>query len=172
MSHDYELALNWDELLAQARSLLDGERNAVANAANLSALLFHSLPRLNWLGFYFVDGDGLVVGPFQGRPACVRLPLGAGVCGTAAARRETLVVADVDAFDGHIACDSASRSEIVVPLVVDGVVWGVLDVDSPDPGRFTDEDRRGFEQAALIYMDASEPPFAASTAPFTASGGR
>ena len=172
MSHDYALALNWDELLAQARSLLDGERNAVANAANLSALLFHSLPDLNWLGFYFVDGDGLVVGPFQGRPACVRLPMGAGVCGTAAARQETLVVADVDAFDGHIACDSASRSEIVVPLVADGRVWGVLDVDSPRPDRFTDEDRRGFEQAAHIYMRASAPPFTASGAPFAAADRR
>ena len=169
MSHDHRQALNWDELLAQARSLLEGERNAIANAANLSALLFHSLPDLNWLGFYFVEGDGLVVGPFQGLPACVRLPMGAGVCGTAAARRETLVVADVDLFDGHIACDSASRSEIVVPLVAGGTLYGVLDVDSPKPGRFTDEDRRGFEQAALIYRAASAPPFAAPSPPFTAT---
>lgn len=158
MSHDYRRAGNWDELIAQARALLESERDPIANAANLSALLFHSLDDVNWLGFYFRDGDGLVVGPFQGRPACVRLPWGKGVCGTAAARAETLIVDDVDAFDGHIACDTASRSEIVVPLVRDGAVFGVLDVDSPVPGRFGDADRRGFEAVATIYAESSSRP--------------
>jgi L-methionine (R)-S-oxide reductase len=151
VSTDHRQAGDWNELIAQARALLESERDPVANAANLSALLYHALADVNWLGFYFVDGDELVVGPFQGKPACVRLPLGKGVCGTAAARRETLVVDDVDAFDGHIACDTASRSEIVVPLVRDGIVFGVLDVDSPRAARFTAEDRAGFEAAAQIY---------------------
>lgn len=155
MSHDHGRPAGWDELIAQARSLLESERDPVANAANLAALVFHALDDVNWLGFYFKDGDGLVVGPFQGKPACVRLPWGKGVCGTAAARAETVIVADVNEFDGHIACDTASRSEIVVPLVRDGVVFGVLDVDSPIPRRFDDDDRRGFEAVAAIYVAAS-----------------
>lgn len=158
MSHDYGRPAGWDELIAQARSLLESERDPVANAANLSALLYHALDDVNWLGFYFRDGDGLVVGPFQGKPACVRLPWGKGVCGTAAARAETLVVDDVDAFDGHIACDSASRSEIVVPLVRDGEVFGVLDVDSPVARRFGDDERRGLEAAAALYVAACSRP--------------
>lgn len=124
------------DLLQQAAGLFAGERDPWANAANAAALLFGSLPRLNWAGFYFLRGGELVVGPFQGRAACVRIPLGSGVCGTAASRRETLIVADVHAFPGHIACDAASRSEIVVPLLSGGKLIGVLDVDSPDYGRF------------------------------------
>jgi len=125
--------------------LLDGEPDPIANLANASALLAAALDRINWCGFYlFKDGE-LVLGPFQGKTACVRIALGKGVCGTAAARRETLVVPDVDAFPGHIACDAASRSEIVVPIVDGGELRGVLDVDSPAPGRFDEEDRRGLE---------------------------
>lgn len=124
------------DLLQQAAGLFAGERDPWANSANAAALLFGSLPRLNWAGFYFLRGGELVVGPFQGRAACVRIPLGSGVCGTSASRRETLIVADVHAFPGHIACDAASRSEIVVPLLSGGKLIGVLDVDSPDYGRF------------------------------------
>ncbi len=153
MSVDYQKPSGWSELIAQARSLVDGESNAIANAANLSSLLYYSLSDVNWVGFYFVEGDGLVVGPFQGRPACVRIPMGKGVCGTAAARRETIVVSDVNAFDGHIPCDSASRSEIVVPLIRDGEVFGVLDVDSPILARFdSHDDRLGFEAVAAVYV--------------------
>ncbi len=143
------------QLLEQARALLHGERNPVANAANLSALLWHALPRLNWCGFYLYDGTELVVGPFQGLPACVRIPLGKGVCGTAAATRRTQLVRDVDAFDGHIACDSASRSECVVPLfAADGALVGVLDLDSPDLARFDEEDAAGLEGIAAAFLDA------------------
>ena len=143
------------ELADQARALLEGERDPIANAANLSALVFHSLPGLNWVGFYFMKGGELVLGPFQGRPACVRIALGKGVCGTAAARRETVVVEDVHAFPGHIACDSASNSEIVVPLLRGTDVLGVLDVDSPEHARFDDTDRAGFETLARIWLEAS-----------------
>jgi L-methionine (R)-S-oxide reductase len=143
----------YQELAAQARSLLDGESNQIANAANLSALIFNSLPDLNWAGFYFaIDGE-LVVGPFQGKPACVRIAMGKGVCGRAAQTRETQVVPDVDAFPGHIACDSASRSEIVVPLqTAHGDLIGVLDIDSPVLARFDDDDRRGLEEVAQIFI--------------------
>ncbi|WP_040799520.1 GAF domain-containing protein [Nocardia higoensis] len=139
---------------AQAEALVDGEPDRIANAANLSALIFHSLPDVNWAGFYFADGEELVVGPFQGKPACVRIPFGAGVCGTAAATRTTQLVADVHAFPGHIACDADSRSEIVVPLVRGGVVVGVLDLDSPRPGRFDEVDRAGLEALAKIFVDS------------------
>ena len=130
-------------LAEQARGLLAGERDRIANAANFAALIWHALPDINWCGFYFFDGTELVVGPFQGKPACVRIALGKGVCGTAAATRQTQVVDDVHAFAGHIACDSASNSEIVVPLLRDGELLGVLDIDSPKPGRFTEEDEAG-----------------------------
>lgn len=141
-------------LAEQARGLLAGERDRIANAANFAALVFHGLPDLNWAGFYFSNGDELVVGPFQGLPACVRIPFGKGVCGTAAVTRSTQVVPDVDAFPGHIACDAASRSEIVVPLVDgDGALIGVFDVDSPTPGRFDDEDRRGMEALCAAFME-------------------
>ena len=143
------------QLHAQARALLHGERNLVANAANLSALLWHALPRLNWCGFYLYDGTELVVGPFQGLPACVRIPLGKGVCGTAAATRATQVVEDVNAFDGHIACDSASRSECVVPLfAADGALIGVLDLDSPDLARFDADDAAGLEAIAAAFVES------------------
>jgi len=143
------------ELAEQARGLLHGERDRVANAANLSALVYHALPQLNWVGFYFYDGHELVVGPFQGHPACVRIALGKGVCGTAAATRQTQRVADVDAFPGHIPCDSASRSELVVPLFdAGGALLGVFDLDSPVPARFDAQDQQGLERIAAIFVDA------------------
>ena len=142
------------QLADQARALLAGERDRVANAANLSALVYHALPSLNWVGFYFYDGTELVVGPFQGLPACVRIPLDKGVCGAAARSRRTQRVEDVHAFPGHIACDAASRSELVVPLVKDGTLVGVFDLDSPEPARFDVEDQRGLEAVARIYLEA------------------
>jgi GAF domain-containing protein len=141
-------------LVGQARALLSGERDPVANAANLASLVFHSVPDLNWAGFYFLREDELVVGPFQGKPACVRIGLGRGVCGTAAERRETLIVEDVEQFDGHIPCDAASRSELVVPVIRDGVLLGVLDLDSPVPARFDAEDAAGFEALVAVYVEA------------------
>ncbi len=141
------------QLIEQARSLLIGEHDRTANAANLSALIFNSLPDLNWAGFYFYDGTELVVGPFQGLPACVRIALGKGVCGTAAQTRQTQVVEDVEAFPGHIACDSASRSEVVVPLYLGDRLIGVLDIDSPVPARFDDHDRAGLEGLASVYLE-------------------
>jgi L-methionine (R)-S-oxide reductase len=146
----------YGELATQLAGLYAGERNGLANAANLSALLFHSLPGLNWAGFYFLRGGELVLGPFQGKVACVRIPLGKGVCGTAAQRRETLIVADVHAFPGHIACDAASRSEIVVPLVHHDELLGVLDLDSPHPGRFDAADGAGLEHLARLLLDSSD----------------
>lgn len=142
----------YEELAEQARGLLAGERDRIANAANFAALAFHALPAINWCGFYFFDGNELVVGPFQGRPACVRIALGKGVCGTAAATRQTQLVRDVNAFDGHIACDSASRSEIVVPLVDNQRLLGVWDVDSPRTARFDDDDRAGMERLCAIFI--------------------
>jgi L-methionine (R)-S-oxide reductase len=133
------------DLAASLASLLEGETDALANLANASALLAQALERINWCGFYLLRGGELVLGPFQGRPACVRIPVGRGVCGTAAARRETLFVPDVNVFPGHIACDAASRSEIVVPIVEDGELRGVLDIDSPDLARFDAVDREGLE---------------------------
>lgn len=143
-------------LAQQLAALLEGEPDAIANAANMSALLYEILPDLNWAGFYFMRGDGLVLGPFQGKTACVRIAVGRGVCGTAVERRESMVVPDVHAFPGHIACDSASRSELVVPLIKDGKVIGVLDLDSPHPNRFDDEDRKGCERLVEIYLEASD----------------
>ncbi len=142
------------ELAAQARALLSGERDRIANAANLSALVYHALPAVNWVGFYFHDGHELVVGPFQGLPACVRIPLDKGVCGAAATSRQTQRVADVDAFPGHIACDSASRSEVVVPLVRDDHLIGVFDIDSPERERFDADDQYGLETLASIYVES------------------
>ena len=140
------------QLLDQARALMHGEADRVANAANLSALLFNALPELNWAGFYFFDGRELVVGPFQGLPACVRIPLDKGVCGAAASTGETQRVEDVDAFPGHIACDSASRSEVVVPLYRGDALVGVLDIDSPRVGRFDADDQAGLEAIAAAYV--------------------
>jgi L-methionine (R)-S-oxide reductase len=142
------------QLAGQARALLAGESDRIANAANLSSLVYHALPALNWAGFYFFDGNELVVGPFQGLPACVRIPLDRGVCGAAARTLQTQRVDDVHAFPGHIACDPASRSELVVPLVKDGELVGVFDLDSPEPARFDDEDQRGLEAIARIYVEA------------------
>ncbi len=147
-------AEQYAELAEQACGLLHGEHDRIANAANLSALVYGALPELNWTGFYFFDGTELVVGPFQGKPACVRIALGKGVCGTAAMERRTQVVRDVNAFPGHIACDAASRSEIVVPLLLGDTLLGVFDVDSPLPARFDDDDRAGMEQLAKIYLDS------------------
>jgi len=144
------------ELLEQSRALLAGERDRTANAANLAALLFHTLPDLNWAGFYWLRGAELVLGPFQGKPACVRIAVGKGVCGTAVAERRTIVVPDVNAFPGHIACDSASRSELVVPVAHAGSILGVLDLDSPRPGRFTEEDARGLEAVVRAFVEATD----------------
>jgi L-methionine (R)-S-oxide reductase len=143
-------------LVEQAGALLHGERDPVANAANLAALVFHTLPGLNWAGFYWMKGGELVLGPFQGKPACVRIALGRGVCGTAAHERRTIVVADVDAFPGHIACDSASRSEVVVPVMRRGEVLGVLDLDSPDLARFGEEEARALERVVKVLVDATD----------------
>ena len=140
-------------LANQVRALLGDERNPIANAANLSAYLFMTLPDVNWVGFYFMRDGGLVVGPFQGKPACVRIALGSGVCGTAAERRESILVADVHEFPGHIACDAASRSELVIPLIRNDKIIGVLDLDSPSPARFDRDDQAGLEQIAAIYLD-------------------
>jgi len=143
------------ELTQQARALVHGERDRIANAANLSALVYHALPQLNWVGFYFYDGRELVVGPFQGHPACVRIALGKGVCGTAAVSRQTQRIADVDAFPGHIPCDSASRSELVVPLFDgQGALVGVFDLDSPVLERFDNEDQLGLESIAAIFVES------------------
>lgn len=151
-------------LIKQSAALLDGETDPVANAANLAALVFHVLPDLNWAGFYFLHGGELVVGPFQGKPACVRIPMGRGVCGTAAAERRTIIVDDVDAFPGHIPCDSDSRSELVVPLIAaDRRLIGVLDLDSPRPGRFTDIDADGMGRVARIYTESLPPAGTART---------
>lgn len=146
----------YEELARQTRGLLDGERDLIANAANVAALIWQIVPDLNWAGFYLMKGNELVLGPFQGKPACVRIAVGKGVCGTAAARRETVLVKDVHAFPGHIACDSASNSEIVVPVIKDGVVHGVLDLDSPLFARFDDEDRRAFEALVQIFVNGTD----------------
>ena len=149
---------HYEHLVQQARGLLQGEPDLIANAANFSALVYHGLPQLNWAGFYLFDGTELVVGPFQGKPACIRIALGRGVCGTAAQTRETQLVRDVNAFDGHIACDAASQSEIVVPLVqADGSLLGVWDVDSPVTDRFDEDDRAGMEALCAVFMASLTP---------------
>ena len=146
----------YEELLGEARALLAGERDSTANAANLAALLFHSLPDLSWAGFYWLKGGELVLGPFQGKPACVRIALGKGVCGTAARDARTVVVPDVNAFPGHIACDAASASEVVVPIIAGARVLGVLDLDSPLRGRFDEADARALEALVRIFLDATD----------------
>jgi L-methionine (R)-S-oxide reductase len=140
------------DLAAQLRSLIEGEPDRTANAANMAALIYHGLPDLNWAGFYFTRVNELVLGPFQGQPACVRIAWGNGVCGTAASRGETVLVPDVHEFPGHIACDPESRSELVVPLIEDGRVTGVLDLDSPRLARFDDEDRAGCERLVAVFL--------------------
>jgi GAF domain-containing protein len=144
------------QLLEQARALLAGERDFTANAANLAALVFHALPDLNWAGFYWMKQGELVLGPFQGKPACVRIALGRGVCGTAARDRRAIVVPDVSAFPGHIACDAASASEVVVPVIAGSRVLGVLDLDSPVRGRFDDADARALGELVRVFLDSTD----------------
>ena len=141
---------DYGALLDSAAALIGGVPHKVANLANLSALIYGALDRLNWAGFYLSEGDRLVLGPFQGKPACIEIPLGKGVCGTAAASGKTLLVPDVHLFQGHIACDADSNSELVVPIKKDGRVAGVIDLDSPERGRFTEEDARGLERLAEL----------------------
>ena len=143
-------------LNSQLRSLLEGERDLIANAANLAALLFHSLPNINWAGFYLLKETELVLGPFQGNPACVRIALGKGVCGTAAQQRQTILVDNVHDFPGHIACDSASNSEIVVPILFGERLIGVLDIDSPSLFRFDDQDAQGLNDLVEIFVAATD----------------
>lgn len=142
----------YEQLVAELHGLIAGERDWIANLANSAALIYHSLPDLNWAGFYLLKDGELVVGPFQGKPACVRIAIGKGVCGTAAAQRKTQVVRDVHEFPGHIACDAASNSEIVVPMIRNGELIGVLDLDSPKLARFDEEDRAGLEQFVAVLL--------------------
>jgi L-methionine (R)-S-oxide reductase len=154
--HDFsDKRAGYEQLAAQLQGLLHGEADAIANAANTAALIFDALPEVSWAGFYFLREGELVVGPFQGKPACVRIALGHCVCGTAAARRQTLIVPDVNAFPGHIACDSASQSEVVVPLIAADRVVGVLDLDSARLARFDEADARGLEGLATLFLQAS-----------------
>jgi L-methionine (R)-S-oxide reductase len=156
----------YEHLLEQTRALLTGERDFLANCANLSSLIFHTVPDLNWAGFYFYRDSELVLGPFQGKPARVRIALGRGVCGTAAAERRTVIVADVHKFPGHIACDSASNAEIVVPLIANERRLGVLDLDSRRHGRFDDTDRIGLEATVAALLSASDLPSVSQTRTF------
>lgn len=155
LRHDSKPRL-YEELAEQARALFEGERDAGANSANLAALIFHSLPDLNWAGFYWMKQGGLVLGSFQGKPACVRIAVGKGVCGTAARDRRSVVVGDVHEFPGHIACDSASNSEVVVPVMRAGRVLGVLDLDSPRKARFDEEDARGLERIVELFVASTD----------------
>ncbi|MGC8475934.1 MAG: GAF domain-containing protein [Acetobacteraceae bacterium] len=151
----FDRPLPYSELVPALAALLAGEDDPIASLANAAAAIFHALPALNWAGFYLRRGAGLVLGPFQGRPACVRIPLGQGVCGTAAATARPVRVADVHAFPGHIACDPRSRSELVIPLIADGAVVGVLDLDSPEPGRFSAADQEGCVRLAALVAAAA-----------------
>ncbi|MBT2683999.1 GAF domain-containing protein [Bacillus sp. ISL-37] len=143
---------NYDLLIKQLKALVEDEKNAIANFSNASALLNQFLDRVNWVGFYLMEDGELVLGPFQGLPACVRIPLGKGVCGTAASKQETVRVEDVHAFPGHIACDAASQSEIVVPIVKDGNLLGVLDIDSPEKNRFDELDQQKLEEFVAVLV--------------------
>ena len=146
----------YEQLINQAKSLVSGEHDLIANMANLSALLFNNLENINWAGFYLYKEDQLVLGPFQGQPACIRIPLGKGVCGTSAETRTVQRIADVHEFDGHIACDAASNSEIVIPLVVEGQLIGVLDIDSPVFDRFSQLDENGLVEIAAVLLDSQK----------------
>ncbi len=148
------LHFSWQRLAQQAEGLLSVSSNRISNAANLSALLYQELPDISWVGFYFLQGETLMVGPFQGKPACVSIGLGKGVCGSAALSGETIRVADVDTFDGHIACDANARSEIVVPLFIRGELLGVLDVDSTLLNRFSEADEAGLKVLAQVYLSS------------------
>ena len=145
--------MNYEKLKKEVRALIDGVPYEIANLANISAALWQALENINWVGFYLMNGGKLVLGPFQGKPACIEIPLGRGVCGTAAQKRATVLVEDVHQFPGHIACDSASNSEIVVPIFKNGAVYGVLDIDSPYLARFTREDQRGLEEIVKILEE-------------------
>ena len=147
-------AVNYRELVSQAKALIEDVPHLTANLANIASLIYHTLPEINWAGFYLSQGDMLVLGPFQGRPACVEIPYGKGVCGTAAGEDRTLLVPDVHRFAGHIACDSASRSELVIPLHSRGRVVGVLDIDSPVTARFSEEDRDGLAALTAVVEQA------------------
>lgn len=146
----------YNQLINQAKSLVSGERDLIANMANISALLFNHLEDVNWAGFYLFKEDQLVLGPFQGQPACIRIPLGKGVCGTSASTRTVQRIADVHQFKGHIACDAASNSEIVIPLVIEDTLIGVLDIDSPIFERFSEEDENGLVEIANILVDSQK----------------
>jgi len=153
---------DYDLLVRQVTSILEGERDLTANASQFSALVYDTIADLNWAGFYFTvpskkgEGNDLLVGPFQGKPACARIPFGRGVCGATAVKRETIVVADVHAFPGHIACDAASASEIVIPVLKDDRLIGVFDIDSPKPERFSDEDRAGLEAMLAAFVAGTD----------------
>ncbi|APE05153.1 MAG: GAF domain-containing protein [Alteromonas sp.] len=148
---------DYSQLISQAKSLVSGEHDLIANMANLSALLFNGLENVNWAGFYLYKEGELVLGPFQGQPACIRIPMGRGVCGTSASTQTVQRIDDVHAFDGHIACDAASNSEIVVPLIVNENLIGVLDIDSPSHGRFSQEDENGLVEIAQILVQSQQP---------------
>lgn len=149
----------YQHLMQSLQALLGNETNLIANSANAASLLYHTLSDVNWCGFYFLDGEELVLGPFQGKPACVRIPLGKGVCGTAAEQRETFIIPDVERFPGHIACDAASRSELVVPMIFDDRLIGVLDIDSPSVGRFDEHDAQYCERIVHTILFASAELF-------------
>ena len=151
-TYSKDLSANYVMLSKQLDALLTGEKNAIANLSNASALLNQFFDQINWVGFYLMEDGELVLGPFQGLPACVRIPLGRGVCGTAAKTKETVIVPDVHAFPGHIACDAASQSEIVVPIVKNGELLGVLDIDSPIKERFSEQDKEGLEQFIQVLI--------------------
>ncbi len=149
----------YEHLAKDLQALIGGESDCIVNSANASSLLFYTLPEINWAGFYFLKNGELVVGPFQGKPACVRIAMGRGVCGTAALRRETIVVRNVHDFPGHIACDSDSQSEIVVPLIRKEILYGLLDIDSPRLSRFDDDDRRGLERFVNVFLEMTDIRF-------------
>ena len=151
-----EYHVNYETVCAQLAALTDGVPYEVANLANASALLWQEMPGINWVGFYKMEDGALVLGPFQGKPACIRIPVGRGVCGAAVAEDQVQLVYDVHDFPGHIACDCASNSEIVLPIHVNGEIWGVLDIDSPFVGRFTEEDKAGLEKVTKIIEDYLE----------------
>lgn len=152
ITYNGNLTEQYEQLSKQLDALLEGENNLIANLSNASALLNTFLNEINWVGFYLMDEGELVLGPFQGLPACVRIPAGRGVCGTTVSKEQTMVVDDVHAFPGHIACDAASKSEIVIPLIKNGAVLGVLDIDSPIEARFTSEDKDGLEKFVDVLL--------------------
>jgi L-methionine (R)-S-oxide reductase len=147
--------MNYSLLQKQIRSLLENETDMIANMANFSAFIFQEMDKINWAGFYFVKDNQLVLGPFQGKVACVRIPWGKGVCGTAAEKQDSIIVENVNNFPGHIACDSASKSEIVIPLIINNKTFAVFDIDSPNTARFKEDDKQGMESLIKIFMEAT-----------------